>query len=69
MRCAMNLLTIGKASESSGDAIKLFKAGGDKCLKSLTNIFSDILFKYKLPEKSMLSSLVPIFWIGVCVRW
>ena len=29
------------------------------CLKSLTNIFNDILFK--LPEKWMLSSLVPVF--------
>ena len=37
------------------------KAGGDKCLKSLTNIFSDILFKDKLPAEWMLSSLVPIF--------
>ena len=37
------------------------KAGGDKCLKSLTNIFNDILFKDKLPEEWMLSSLVPIF--------
>ena len=39
----------------------LFKVGGDKCLKSLTNIFNDILFKDKLPEERMLSSLVPIF--------
>ena len=30
-------------------------------MKSLTNIFDDILFKDKLPEKWMLSLLVPIF--------
>ena len=29
-------------------------------LKSLRNIFNDILFKDKLPEEWMLSSLVPI---------
>ena len=39
----------------------MFKAGRDKCLKSLTNIFNEILFKNKLPEDWMLSSLVPIF--------
>ena len=31
-------------------AIELFKAGGNKCLKCLTNIFN-ILFKDKLPEE------------------
>ena len=30
-------------------------------LKSLRNIFNDILFEDKLPEEWMLSSLVPIF--------
>ena len=30
-------------------------------LKTLRNIFNDILFKDKLPEEWMLSSLVPIF--------
>ena len=30
-------------------------------MKSLTNRFNDILFKDKLPEEWMLSSLVPIF--------
>ena len=30
-------------------------------MKSLTNIFNDILFKDKLPKEWMLSSLVPIF--------
>ena len=54
--CAMNRMKIGKASGSSGVTIELFKADGDKCLKSLTNIFNDILFKYKLPEEWMLSS-------------
>ena len=39
----------------------MFKASKDKFLKSLTNIFNDNLFKDKLPEKWMLSSLVPIF--------
>ena len=60
VRCAMNRMEAGKASGPSGVAIELFMAGGDKCLKSLTNI-SDILFKDKLPEEWMLSSLVPIF--------
>ena len=41
---------IEEASRPSGVAIELFKVGGDKCLKSLTNIFNDILLKYKLPE-------------------
>ena len=54
----MNCMKSRKASEPSGVAIELFKAGGDKCLKSLTNIFN-ILFKDKLPEEW--SSLVPIF--------
>ena len=41
----------------------MFNVGGDNCLKSLTNIFNDILFKNKWngPEEWMLSSLVPIF--------
>ena len=59
--CAMNRMKIGKASGSSGVTIELFKADGDKCLKSLTNIFNDILFKNTLLEEWMLSSLVPIF--------
>ena len=49
--CAMNCMKIGKARGSSGIAIILFKAGGGKCLKSLTNIFNDILFKDKSPEE------------------
>ena len=60
VRCAMNRMKIGKASGASGVAIELFKAGGDRCLKSLTNIFND-KFKDKLPEEWMLSLLVPIF--------
>ena len=51
VRCAMNRMKIGKASGPSGVALGMFKAGGDKCLKSLTNIFNDILFKNKLPEE------------------
>ena len=43
-------------SGPSGVGIELFKAVGDKCLKSLTNIFNDILFKDKLPEEWILSS-------------
>ena len=39
VRCAMNRMKIKKAHGPSGAAIELFKAGGDKCLKSLTNIF------------------------------
>ena len=37
--------------------VKAIRPGGDKCLKSLTNIFNDILFKDKLPEEWMLSSV------------
>ena len=59
--CAINHMTIGKASGASGVAIELFKNGGEKCLKSLTNIFNDILFKDKLLEEWTLSLLVPIF--------
>ena len=59
--CAMNRMKIGKASGPSGVALEMFKAGKDKCLKSLTNIFSDILFNNKLPEQWLFSSLVPIF--------
>ena len=61
VRCAMTRMTIGKASGLSGVAIESFKAGGYKCLKFLTNIFNDILFKDKLPEEWMLRSLVPIY--------
>ena len=61
VRCAMNRMKIGKASGPSGVALEMFKAGSDKCLKSLTNISNDILFKNKLPKEWMLSSLVPIF--------
>ena len=48
MQCAMNHMNIGKASGPSGFAIEFFKACGDKCLKSLTNLLTDILFKDKL---------------------
>ena len=61
VRCAMNRMKLRKASGPSAVALEMFKAGRDKCLKSLTNIFNDILFKNKLPEEWMLSSLVPIF--------
>ena len=61
VRCANNRIKIGKASRPSGVALELFKAGGDKCIKSLTNIFNDILFQDKLPEEWILSLLVPIF--------
>ena len=54
-------MIIRKTRGPSGVAIEMFKAGGDKCFKSLTNIFNDILFKGKLPEEWTLSSLVPIF--------
>ena len=40
--------------------VEMFKTGVDRCLKSLTDILN-ILFKDKLPEECMLSSLVPIF--------
>ena len=38
VRCAVNHMKIGKARGPSGVAIELFKASGDKCLKSLANI-------------------------------
>ena len=56
VRCAMNCMKIGKASGPSMFAIEMFKAGGDKCLKSLRNIFHDILFKEKLPKEWMFVS-------------
>ena len=55
MLCAMNHMKIGKVSEPSGVTIELFEAGGDKCLKSLTNMFNDLLFKDKWLEEWMLS--------------
>ena len=59
--CAINCMKIEKASGPSGVPVELFKAGGDKCLKSLTNTFNDILFKDdKLPDEWMSSSLVSI---------
>ena len=61
VRCAMNRMKIGKASEPSGVCVKMFKACGDKCLKSLTNIINEILFQDKLPEEWILSSVVSIF--------
>ena len=59
VQCKMNRMKIGKASGPSGVALEMFKAGGDKCLKYLIKMFNDILFKDKLPEEWMLSSLVP----------
>ena len=50
VQCAMSCMKIGKASGPSGVAIELLEAGGNKCLKSLTNIFNNILFKDKKPE-------------------
>ena len=38
VQCAMNCMKIEKAGGLSGVAIELFKNGGDKCLKPLTNI-------------------------------
>ena len=61
VQCAMNRMKIKKASGPSGVTIEIFKAGRDKCLKSLTNIFNKILFKNKLLEEWMLSSLIAIF--------
>ena len=58
---AMNRMKIRKANGPCGVAIELSEAGGDKCLKSLTNIFNDILFKVKLLEEWMLSLSVPTF--------
>ena len=44
MRCVINCMKIGKASGPSEFSIELFKAGEDRCLKPLTNIFNEILF-------------------------
>ena len=59
--CAINEMKIKKASRSYGVDLEIFKAVGDKCLKYLTNIFNDVLFKEKSLEERVLSSLVPIF--------
>ena len=59
--CAINRMKIGKASGPSGVALGFFKAGGDKCLKSLASIFNDTFFENKLLEEWMLSSFVSIF--------
>ena len=36
MLCAMNRINIRKANQPSGVPVKIFKAGGNKSLKSLT---------------------------------
>ena len=46
----MNQMKFEKAGKPSGVALEMFNAGGDTCLKYLTNIFN-ILFKDKLPEE------------------
>ena len=46
-----------KIRKPSSVAIEMCKASDDKCFKSLANIFNDILFTNKLPEKWMLSLL------------
>ena len=48
--CAMTSMKTGKASGPSSVAIELFKAGEDRCLESLKNIFT-ILFKDTLLEE------------------
>ena len=58
--CAMNQIKIEKTNGPSGVALELFKPGGEKCLKSLTNIVNDILFEDKLREEWVLSLLVSI---------
>ena len=45
VQCPMNQMKIGKTNGPFWFAVELFKAGGDKCLKSLGNIFNDILFE------------------------
>ena len=61
VRCAMNCMKIRKGSGLPfGVTTELFKAGWDKCLKSLTNIFNGILFIDELPEVWMLSSWNPL---------
>ena len=59
VQCAVNQMKIGKASVPSAVALEMFKASGDKCLKSLTNTFNDILFTDKLLEEWIMSWLVP----------
>ena len=42
---AMNCMEMRKASGHFGVAVELFKASGDKCLKSLTSKSNDIYFQ------------------------
>ena len=46
----LNQIKIKKPDRPSGVALEMFNAHGDTCLKYLTNIFNDILFKDKLLE-------------------
>ena len=50
IQCAMNCMKIQKAGGPSQVVMELVKAGTNKCLKSLPNIFKDILFKDELLE-------------------
>ena len=40
--CAINQMKIRKAFGSSGVALEMFRASGDKCLKSFSNIFNGL---------------------------
>ena len=43
VRCAMNDMKYGKASEPCGVVLKMLKNGGQPCLNSLVDVFNDIL--------------------------
>ena len=59
--CAMNCMKIGETCGLSWVSIQLLKGGGDRALKSLTNIFNDTLVKDKLMWEWKLSLLVQVF--------
>ena len=61
IRCAMNNMKNSEISGPSGVVLESLKAVGEPCPKSLTDVFSDILFESKLPKEWMLSLLVPSF--------
>ena len=47
VQCAMNRMRIRKTSGPPGVALEMFKAGGDKCLKSLTYLISCSRISYQ----------------------
>lgn len=52
---------MGKEIGHLGLFVQMLKAIGEPYLKSLTDVFREILFEGKFPVERMLSSLVPVF--------